>query len=564
MKLFLKSRGSGGSRRRQITGLAVAASLILPTGLVAAAGLAVSPASAQISHPATGGSSYTPITPCRLADTRQNSGLQGQGNTLTAGHSLNVMLAGHNCGVPDFNTWKQHAITAVVVNITAINPTEAGWLKASANGQPAPATSTVNFLAGETIANEATITVGADITGENGSIDITNFTGSTDVAVDVQGYYHANPNERAASFYSLTPFRVLDTRVLSGEQGQGETISAGTQISFYPGTRSFLPWATPVPIDATAVVLNVTATNNTAPGFLTLWAANGSQPLASDLNWPSAGTTIPNRVIVPIDHITGMVTIYSNVATDVVVDVNGYFARGTSEDNITGSAYYPLVTSQRIADTRTGLGGNQPLGPGADRVFSVPSDTFGAGPYAPSNFNAVDINTTVTDATDSSFLTVWPGGSPRPWASDNNWVAGSIISNGDLVGTGNLGELNVYNYFGNVDVVIDLFGYFAPFTVSGAPTIGTATVNKVTPGPNKATVSFTAPASIGWCSITSYTVTATDLTTPANGGQFMTGTGSPITVTGLHTGDLYWFTVVATNCVGNSASSAPTNAVTVL
>src|SRR5450759_2638864 len=117
MRLFLKSRGSGGSRRRQITGLAVAASLILPTGFVAAAGLAVSPASAQITPSAVPGSFYTPITPCRLAYTRQNSGYQGQGNTLTAGHTLNVMVAGQ-CGVPDFNTWHTQTVTAVVVNIT--------------------------------------------------------------------------------------------------------------------------------------------------------------------------------------------------------------------------------------------------------------------------------------------------------------------------------------------------------------------------------------------------------------------------------------------------------------
>src|SRR5665213_2890283 len=312
MKLFLKSRGSGGSRRRQITGLAIAASLILPTGLVAAAGLAASPASAQITPSANGGSSYTPITPCRLADTRQNSGLQGQGNTLTAGHTLNVMVAG-NCNVPDFNTWSSHAITAVVVNITAINPTSNGWLKAFAYGQPAPATSTVNFLAGETIANEATITVGADITGENGSINVTNFTGSTDVAVDVQGYYHANPSEYTTSFYPITPERVLDTRVLSGQQGQGATITGGTTLNFAPGTGTTVLWAFPVPLDATAVVLNVTATNTTAPGYLTLWAANSPKPDVSNLNWPSAGTTIPNRVIVPINTTNGMVTIYSNV-----------------------------------------------------------------------------------------------------------------------------------------------------------------------------------------------------------------------------------------------------------
>ena len=56
-------------------------------------------------------------------------------------------------------------------------------------------------------------------------------------------------------------------------------------------------------------------------------------------------------------------------------------------------------------------------------------------------------------------------------------------------------------------------------TVPGAPTGASAT-----PGHGQATVSFTAPVSNGGATITGYTVTATDTTTPANGGQ--TGTGS--------------------------------------
>ncbi|HBW18480.1 MAG TPA: hypothetical protein DEH11_05430, partial [Actinobacteria bacterium] len=60
-----------------------------------------------------------------------------------------------------------------------------------------------------------------------------------------------------------------------------------------------------------------------------------------------------------------------------------------------------------------------------------------------------------------------------------------------------------------------------------------------------ATVSFSPPSSNGGSPITSYTVTASDVTNPANGGQTATGAGSPLTVTGLAGGDAYTFTVTA-------------------
>jgi hypothetical protein len=80
-------------------------------------------------------------------------------------------------------------------------------------------------------------------------------------------------------------------------------------------------------------------------------------------------------------------------------------------------------------------------------------------------------------------------------------------------------------------------------------------------GDSQATVTFTAPDSNG-SAISGYTVTATDSTNPGNGGQSATGSGSPITVTGLTNGDAYIFTVTAANGNGNGAASAASSPVT--
>jgi hypothetical protein len=95
-----------------------------------------------------------------------------------------------------------------------------------------------------------------------------------------------------------------------------------------------------------------------------------------------------------------------------------------------------------------------------------------------------------------------------------------------------------------------------PATVPDAPTIGTAT-----PGNAQATVTFAAPGYDGGAPVNNYTVTATDQTTPANGGETATGPASPITVTGLTNGDSYTFTVTATNSAGTGTPSAASNAV---
>jgi hypothetical protein len=85
-----------------------------------------------------------------------------------------------------------------------------------------------------------------------------------------------------------------------------------------------------------------------------------------------------------------------------------------------------------------------------------------------------------------------------------------------------------------------------------------------TAGARRATVTFTPPANDGGFVITSYTVTAVDTTTPANGGQTASGPNPPLVLTGLTNDDSYHFTVTATNSAGTSVASANSNSVVIL
>ena len=97
--------------------------------------------------------------------------------------------------------------------------------------------------------------------------------------------------------------------------------------------------------------------------------------------------------------------------------------------------------------------------------------------------------------------------------------------------------------------------------VVGVPAAPSGVV--ATGGPGRATVTFQPPTLRGGNPIVWYQVTATDVTTPAHGGQTAMGSASPISIAGLTTGDSYTFTVTATNAFGTGPSSTPSNQITV-
>ncbi len=160
------------------------------------------------------------------------------------------------------------------------------------------------------MANAVVTALGAD-----GSVCITSQV-DTDVVVDVNGYFTSDTGQTP-----FVPSRLVDTR-------PGESPDAavnGGKVKVTPGSplRIAVGGVAGVPAeDLGAVALNVTATNPVAAGWLNVYGC-GAMPFASNVNFV-AGQTVANSVLSPVD-VDGAICISSNVSTDVVVDINGYF-----------------------------------------------------------------------------------------------------------------------------------------------------------------------------------------------------------------------------------------------
>lgn len=375
------------------------------------------------------------MAPFRLADTRAAAGTYAlDGPSIAGGSSAVVPVRGQD-GVPA-------DATAAVLNVTATNPTRSGFLTAYPGGTAVPATSNLNFVAGQTVANLVTVPVGAD-----GTVGIYNLAGSTDVVVDLEGYFA--PGAGTTGLYNaLVPARVTDTRPGSGQVNAGNTPGPGGNILVPVRGLAGVP-----PTGVSAVVLNVTAANASAATYLTAFPGTTPLPTASNLN-VLPGQVVPNRAIVAVGG-DGMVDIHNLAgSTDVVVDVTGWFTDG-SDPSSTGARFTPLAPT-RIADTRAGSGLGATLGAGATRSLSV-SSLLGL----PAGSVAVAANVTATDASKPAYLTVYPSSASRPMASDLNWVAGQQVPNLTVATLGPDGGLDVFNMAGSVDVIVDVFGYWS-------------------------------------------------------------------------------------------------------
>ncbi len=393
---------------------------------------------------------YTSVTPERVADTRPGSGRPYAGRTLGPCATLDVQVAGAG-------TLPVSGLEEVTVNLTVVSPRAAGYLTSYAAGAVRPLVSDLDFTPGVIVSTMAEVAVSAA-----GTIAIYNGSNAaTDVVIDVEGYTSASGN---STFTPLAPARLCDTRShnpsrLSGGEAQcdGRTLSPGDPLNIHvAGLGS-------VPVTATAAVLNLTAVDALSGGYLAEQAAGGTAPSTSVVNFP-AGHVVANRVIAALAP-DGTIDLISNTQVDAIVDASGYYAPG-----ISGLTYH-TVPAQRIADTRCSADpapsfcSAEALPPanmslrtiGVDSSIAV---TLSGQGGIPLTATAAVLAVTVVGPTASSYLTIYPAGSTAPEVSDLNWVRGETASNLVIVRLGDGGAVNLRNYAGDTDVVVDAVGWF--------------------------------------------------------------------------------------------------------
>jgi hypothetical protein len=384
-------------------------------------------------------SQYTSLaSPARLVDTRLTT-TSGPGKVV-AGGTLVVGVGGTN-GIPA-------DAAAAVLNVTVTQPDAGGFATVFPTGSALPTTSSVNVDGpGQTRAALATVPLGS-----NGSVSVFSERGSH-IIVDVVGYY--GPAVSAAGrLVSLAPSRLLDTRngtgVMAGGTGK---VGANQTIELQVTGRGGVPPIDPANVtNVLAAIVNVTATQTTAPGFFTVFPGGTNQPTASTLNASETDETIANLAIVRVGS-AGTIQLFSETGGHLIVDVVGYVTGNANALATPRGLFVPLAPS-RLSDTRLAAGG------AVAANGSIDVQVTGAGGVPAAGVLALAGTITVTESAGGGFVTAHPAGSARPEASSVNTIrADQTIANGIVVGTGTGGRITLYTSSGS-HLIADVVGFY--------------------------------------------------------------------------------------------------------
>ena len=274
---------------------------------------------------------FVAASPCRLIDTRLTGG-PIQGGTF---QSFTIPQLG-GCNIPT-------TAAAYSLNVSVVPEGPLGFLTIWPTGEVRPIVATLNSLDGRIKADAAIVPAGT-----NGAVSVY-VTNTSNIVLDINGYFEPVSGSTLA-FYPLTPCRIADTRNSTYPQGLGPPFLPGHTERDFPILNAT---SCNIPTSAQAYSLNFSVVPHGGLGYLTVWPTGQTRPVVSTLN-DVPGTIIANAAIVPAGS-SGEVSVYPSNDTDLIIDINGYFApAGTG-----GLSLYPAAPC-RVIDTRH-VGSGQPF-----------------------------------------------------------------------------------------------------------------------------------------------------------------------------------------------------------
>lgn len=364
------------------------------------------------------GSLLQPIAPARFVDTRPGTEtvddeFGGEGKRA-AGSTYTVQIAGRGSVPAD--------ATAVVMNVTAIQPDTNGFVTVFNCDDDQPTASSLNYSVGSNLGNEVIAGLAAD-----GSVCF--FTSSsTHLSVDVVAY-----TTPGSAVQAITPSRGFETRLgqstADGRFGGGGQMAAGSQQTITMGGRFS------VPKDASAVIINVTAINPGGNGFATVHPCLPTLPTSSSLNFVG-GVNRGNEIIAPLSD-AGEICVYTSAATDMTIDVVGYLPDGAIN----------TVAPARILETRAGETTIDGESQGGGQVAAGSTTTLPIAGRAgvPTAIKAVVVNVTAINPASRGFVTVSPCVTPTPTASSLNYEPGVSGGNEIIAEVNGDGEICLFS-----------------------------------------------------------------------------------------------------------------------
>ncbi len=385
--------------------------------------------------PADGAGAFVPLaSPKRIVDSRDPSGdtddeQQERFGALPGGTTRTIPVAGR-VGLPA-------GVENVVLSVAAVAPSANGFITVFPCGTARPLASSMNFTTGVTLANTVITKLSA-----TGTVCLySNVT--TNVVIDVSG------SLTSEAFAALpSPKRIVDSRNPAGDTDDEQQERFGALPG---GSTRTIPITGRVGLagDVENVVLTVAAVAPGANGFFTLYPCGTPKPLASSMNF-TKGTTLANTVITKLSA-TGTVCVYSNVTTDVVIDVSG---------SLTPAAFAALPSPQRIVDSRNPAGDTDdeqqerfgPLTGGTTRTIPVAGRVGLAG-----DVENVVLSVAAVTPGANGFFTLYPCGTPKPLASSMNFTKGTTLANTVITKLSAAGTVCVYTS-ATTNIVIDVSG----------------------------------------------------------------------------------------------------------